>query len=547
MIGLRRTVLLVAATLLLQAFVLYRAFHGGHLSGLVPWDDCQIILSGLYNLRVFAAAQSPLDLVAALRLVVVHSPVADLPTMLGLMVTGGAVWGPFALSGLPVLLALYAVLVRAGRAEAWLSAAIAACILLQPLTINALTFLKADWKSGVLTAAAVYLLYEAAQRSDRGLKLWGAGLLGVAVAAKLTAFYMPLFALVVLAAFELVGFAARRAGGETLSLAGHLRRERPTLSIAAALVLGPYLVFFLLGSLGHHGLIAYIAFALGDAWNDGLSLPQRAAFYGPFSGNAAWGGLPCQLLVFAGSALVVSIARRTWIFPLALLLMAGLALMFLAPLAVARTSNPEFGATLLGLVLGAALVAMGVFARAIPRFGGAAALALVLILTATASLGSPQIAAKDAPGAAVLRGLADTYRRILDEIVARSPERPPRLLVFYEHLFAPFPNLSTLYFQRTGELMDVDRIDGLAPAAPVLDRLARTDFVLTLVPVGPVPGLERRFPTSRDPAAADRFVAAQPRFAAVASFPIPGGRIVLYQARPAVETLASPRGNLITP
>ncbi len=169
------------------------------------------------------------------------------------------------------------------------------------MTINALIYLKADWKSGVLMAAAIYLLYEAAQRGDRSLKLWAATLLGFAVAAKLTAFYVPVFAVVVLAAFELLGVAAQRAAGEPIGLGDVVEPGAVDLLLTVALALGPYLAFFALGALGHHKLVSYIAFALGSAWDDGLTLSQRAALYGPFAGNAAWGRLDWQFLVFAGS------------------------------------------------------------------------------------------------------------------------------------------------------------------------------------------------------------------------------------------------------
>ena len=47
-----------------------------------------------------------------------------------------------------------------------------------------------------------------------------------------------------------------------------------------------------------------------------------------------------------------------------------------------------------------------------------------------------------------------------------------------------------------------------------------------------MPGLPVRFPTSADPAAADRFVAVAPAFLPVRRFAVPGGEIRLYQRRP---------------
>jgi hypothetical protein len=525
---LARALVLAGAVLGLQALVLWRAFHGGPLSGLIPWDDCLIALRQLYNLRILAGA-SAADVLPRVGAVIVHSPVSDLPVAAGLLLSGGAVWGAYALNGLVVLAALQVALVRAGRWPPLLFAALAATALLQPMTVSALTFLKADWKAGVLMAAAVFTLHAAARAGDRALKLWGAGLLGLAAAAKLTAFYGPLFALVVFAAFEALAFAARRLDDPSLRLADHLAAERPILAPAAALVLGPYIAFYLFGVLGQHGLLGYIVFALGDAWDDGLSLPQRAAFYSPFSANPAWSLLSWHLLGVGGAALAVSILRRAWLFVLTLAVLFGLALMHLAPLAVARTSNPEFGALVVGIALGAVLISVRTCAEAFPRFGAAACLALSLALAVVVPPAAALFPPAQAPTLAELEGLEATYRRIVADVAARSPSGPPQTLVLYEHLYAPFPNLSLLYRERTGALMDVDRVDVLDSAPP---RLAQTDFVLTLVPSGgEVRGLEPRFPTSRDPAGADRFVAAQGRFARVGAYPVPGGELHLYQAR----------------
>ncbi len=115
----------------------------------------------------------------------------------------------------------------------------------------------------------------------------------------------------------------------------------------------------------------------------------------------------------------------------------------------------------------------------------------------------------------------------MDVIVARSPDGPPQVRVFYEHLFAPFPNLANLYFQRTGEVMDVDRIDTVGAAG----RSSRQVGEYRFRPdhrAGASAGAwvwSRRFATSIDPGGADRFIAADPRFSMLAVFPIRDGEI----------------------
>ncbi len=110
-----RIFLLAVATLGLQAFVVVRAFQGGSLSGLVPWDDCLIALRQLYNLRALSGAASIPDVFHRLGAVIVHSPVSDVPVAAGLALAGGMVWGAYALNGLVVLAGLQVALVRTGR------------------------------------------------------------------------------------------------------------------------------------------------------------------------------------------------------------------------------------------------------------------------------------------------------------------------------------------------------------------------------------------------------------------------------------------------
>lgn len=525
----RRAILLAIAVLCLQGVCLALEFRHGVFSGLLPWDDCLILLRQLYNLKILGGADSLPDLIRRIGLVIVHSPISDLPTLAGLALSRGATWGPYAFNGLVVTAGLLVALMRTGRTPWLLFLALAAVILGQPMTRYAVTLLKADWKAGVLMACAVFTLHAASTRGDRRLQLWGAGLLGLAVAAKLTAFYGPLFAIATLAAFEILAFAARRAEGP-ITPGEYVAQARPVLSKAVALAVGPYIAFYLWGVWGvwgAHGLQGYIAFALSDLWNDGMVPLQRAASYAPFSSNPAWGSLSWQLLIFGSGALVLAWRRGDRLLLLALAIFLGLALMQLAPLTVAQTSNPEFGAVLVGVVLGAVLVCVQALATAFPR--AATGVALILGLAIPTARALPLYTPEQTPTQAELKGLQQTYRRLVADAAARSPTGRPTMLVTFEHLFAPFPNLSLLYYERTRRLMDVDRLDQTDAAA--LARLVKAEFVVTLMPAnGPVHGLVTRFYSSRDPAAADRWVAAQPRFARVGAYAIPGSELRLYQA-----------------
>ena len=164
-----------------------------------------------------------------------------------------------------------------------------------------------------------------------------------------------------------------------------------------------------------------------------------------------------------------------------------------------------------------------------------AALALVLALGATAPLDPPFVDADvGKPTTAELQVQKAVYGDIARDLAARAPTRAPKVRLLYENSFAPFPDLSILYFQATGRLMDIDRIDDVAHPQAISADLATSDFLLTSVPATGtrMRCLPERFPTSADPAAADRFAATRPDFILVKSFALPDGAIRLYQRRP---------------
>ena len=63
----KRGLAVLVAVLLVQAYVLYRAFHYGPMAGLIPWDDCLTLQRALHNLAVLTTAATPWALIEALR------------------------------------------------------------------------------------------------------------------------------------------------------------------------------------------------------------------------------------------------------------------------------------------------------------------------------------------------------------------------------------------------------------------------------------------------------------------------------------------------
>ena len=136
-------------------------------------------------------------------------------------------------------------------------------------------------------AAAMFVLFDAAEESSNYSRAVGAALLGLMSITKLTAFYLPVLALGVFLVFEFYGALKRRlAAKEASKLSwttfkdvfkdlGAISRQR---TLCEALILLPYLFFFL---YKHKELLGYIRFALGPMWADGLTVSERLVFYSP--------------------------------------------------------------------------------------------------------------------------------------------------------------------------------------------------------------------------------------------------------------------------
>jgi hypothetical protein len=131
-----------------------------------------------------------------------------------------------------------------------------------------------------------------------------------------------------------------------------------------------------------------------------------------------------------------------------------------------------------------------------------------------------------------LRTIASTYAQIVDAMVAHSHGEAPDVLVFYDDVFAPHPNIAIEYFQKTGLLPRIDRVDDLSTWSQA-GELSNADFALTIVPESgsisrSIPDLFPRYPISSDPGRADELVRAAGFFDALGEFHVPGGEVHLY-------------------
>jgi hypothetical protein len=524
--------------------VLYYAIHYGTLSGLLQWDDCIIVLRGFENLDRLMQPRSVGALLHALLHLDIHAPLTDAQTMLGLLLSGGQIWGPFLLNAVWLALLLGCLLRSYGPDRRLLAASAVVLVIVQALTINALDDLKSDWDGGLLIAGAFFLLARGAQTRERDLTLIGSGLLGLAVLSKLTAFYLPVVAAVALLLFEVHAALLRQRRptdgeaerGALAQSAGSLWQsmDRRALALRLLIAVGPFVLFFLYSL---RPTLYYIRSATGAVWDDGRTPLGRLRFYGPFGPDAwmEWGNLHGFFLVFAGAALLMAWRRRDAAYPRALLILAAIAALLLAPLLVA-SSNHSFGATLLGVVLAATLLSLDYAGRALGRRAGPLLLVLTILIALPAGLPlkNSNYYTQFPVDNAELRALAGTYAQIVDSMRAHARQPTPRVVVFYDHVFAPHPNLAIKYFQQTGRLPAIDRVDDLT-GERWQRQLQQADFALTLVPgtreTGPVTDLYPAYPISRDPGRADELVRQAGTFEAIGVFAVRGAEIRLYARR----------------
>ena len=541
--------LMISAVLILQAFLVYFSMHYGVLTGLVQWDDSAVIARAIVNLNRLMNSQSLYELAGNAKNLDLHAPLSDLQTMFGLMIGGGQLWVPFSLNAVFVFLALYAVAGRSERTSTALFLALLVFLLTLPVTINALTYLKSDWKGGVLVAAAIFVFFEAVETNSRRLKYVGAGLLGVALISKLTVFYLPVFAFIIVVLFEIYDFLLRPpadasvgpAPGTIMSrLKSWFHHQGITFLTCAAIAVVPYCFFF---ALNARRLISYIRYALSDKWDDGLTVFERGTYYSPFSqeGLSVWGNLHWAFLLFTFGCAVISFVRRDYRCAAFIVVVALLAVVFTAPLLLAPTSDISFGATLYGVFIGGTLIAMCIAARSIPHWGGIIVLVIVIAMALPQKLPLSNSAYGNhvqAPTNSELRELKAIYQDIASKMyvvpASRNFSGSSRVLVFFGDMYAPEGNLTYLKFRQTGEILRVSRIDEIVDINDVRERLAEAEFALTLQSEGAeswqtfARGSGQRPEVLVTPEA-DRIVSELPEFERLGAWTVPQGEIRLYR------------------
>lgn len=516
-----------------QAFVLFRAFNFGRLTGLLLWDDCAIVQKALVSLTAVSEKETLYGLVRSARILAPHSPLADAQAFFGLLLSNGNVRAPYFLSIWAPIVALSAILLALRKFEPLLLLALTIIFLQQPLVVHSLIVLKSDLRGGVLMAAAIFVLCQSTIYQNNRLWLLGASLLGLAIISKLTTFYFPVLAICVLLCFELSrffmdsqisSFGSMSASSRVAAIADYLSRNQRRLCIGSVIATLPFVVFFAWASIGYDSIIGYIRYGLSSTWYDGLSAPERLRVYLP-GGELAWGTLQ-YLLVLLLTALIVHVwvtgksdSLKVWFASF------FAALMFLLPLVLARTSGGSYGSTFLGVVMGGVLF-LASYVGSLNRtcrvlvFGVASVMAFGTYYPLEDKLDDARKQSRA------------TYVQLVNDIIARETSAHPSVLVTFEDEIAGYPNIALLHFEKNRMLPDVSRMDNLIPAADALGQIRRANFVLTLDPAGAndVAGymLGKQFPASQNLKAVDHLVASQSGKILLKTYPWKNSTLKLY-------------------
>lgn len=489
-----RIIFLTVTLCLMQSFVIYRSINNGTMSGVIQWDDCAFLVRGIRNLHWITNSKTIAEAAKDIVTMQLHAPLADLQVLAGLLLTGGQVWGPFSLNLLLVLLCLSIINAREIQSSRVLFLALAVFMISQPITIHALTFLKPDWKAGLLVGSAILALKEGAEQHSLKLKILGSVLLSAAVTLKMTAFYLPLFSIGLVAAFEIYGAFLKYPSYEILDdkngaqlvkyITANLRNKWRFWSVLSAIILIPWAVLFLQG-FDHY--ISYIKGALNPYWHDNLSIPERLIFYSPWSedGKNAWGFLLHSFLFFfvAWLFFVPWKGEPVKLIPIILIICA--ALLLLLPLAIAPTSNLTFGATMMGVVLGGSLVMIRDISRSSPRVGSRVTLVAVVIFMLLSPIplsnSSYKSFGSDVPDIsnAEQRQLKNIYSSIAGEMRGSS-EGVLTALVLYDHMYAPYRALTISYFEETGQLLRARYLRDAITRDGLKSRLSGVQYVVSL-------------------------------------------------------------------
>lgn len=495
----------LAFALLLQLAVLAHLETVLWVGPVIPWDDIAFVERSLLNLDWIRGWRSELLL---------HAPLGDVQTLLGMGATGFDFRGPYLLN-FPHVAALTLFISYYLRSFSGpFRAAVTVVVLVFAPTFMLTTQLKSDYKGGLYFSMATLLLFEP---GVLGLVSWRrvvtiAACLLLALYAKMTAIYVPAIAVGTLGLhyFRSIGLRLPEGAGSRARYAG-----------LAALVFCGYGAVL---AIQWDHLVAYVRWALSDKWSDprhpGLG---HYLFYTPFGETGRYWFVQAAV---AAALFVRVLLRGNAHDRRDVLCVALVALTFWAPLLRNSNYNVDFGSYFYYAVVAVLLVGL----RSSPgqRSNGASpngaplwALAGVS-LSAVLAFKSPLLERREWGR---LEGGDAALTQVSEAIHAERSGL--RVTFLFDSLVLPHPNLSVIHRLTHGRLLAMNRVDQFEEVVPALGE---TDFVVAL-DAESFPALVDlpQWTANVRRAEVVELLDAEPRARLVGTYPVHGGALRLYR------------------
>lgn len=384
--------------------------RGGRLSIVPIYDDVVYLIDGLSRLAV-------LDRMGIAGCLVdffyhpAHAPLMALTSVLGLLLSAGAAWGPYLLNSAWVLLILVLGLVALRRSSPWVRVAILVAMLAVPMFGSVLAEFRPDPVWGLLVGFTMIVLASTDIAGMRPSRLFALGLLfGVAVIAKPTA--APASALVLAIGFVSqfgLSLVARRAWSTRIFI-----RSAALLALGAACVVIPYLI-----SNGA-AILSYIRDVMGSEsiWRTQASVWGHVTYYlnrnlGVLMLGWVWYAAIPVFVVCA--ALLVRAKDKQALSAFAGIMAAALTAYLIVT--VSAVKSLMIGSILYGTIIAAVVWCLGQVATRTALRGSAAMVLGVLVFATlwvpragTIHREDPAMVATDAANRAVLPPLLEALR-----------------------------------------------------------------------------------------------------------------------------------------
>ncbi|MDM0081976.1 hypothetical protein QTI17_15375 [Variovorax sp. J31P179] len=384
--------------------------RGGRLSIVPIYDDVGYLIDGLSRLTTLDRSGIAGCLVDFFQHPP-HAPLMALTSVLGLLLSAGAVWGPYLLNSVWVLFILGLGLIALRRSSPWVSVGILVATLAVPMLGNVLAEFRPDPVWGLLVGFAMIVCASTDVVGMRSGRLFGLGLLfGAAVIAKPTA--APASALVLA-----IGFATQSSLSLVSQRAWSTRafiRSAALPSLGAACLIVPYFV--------SHGaaILAYVREVMGSesVWKTQASVWGHISFYLNRSLGVivmGWVWYAAVPLFIACATLLVRARDRRALSSFAGIMAAVLTAYLIVT--VSAVKSLMIGSILYGTIIAAVVWCLGQLATRTSLRGRAAILIGFLVFATqwvpragTIHREDPAMMATDEANRAVLQPLLETLR-----------------------------------------------------------------------------------------------------------------------------------------